>query len=373
MVHDAAHGHARARRRRRGLGRRDASSTGSARTGAWRDVQRAVHGHRARAPHRPVPLDRRGRQRGAADGTLELSVDAEAPTRRPIAPPSPRAATGPVTVTLNTDEAGSGLDRTEYRVDGGPWRIYSAPAAEQVAVRRHVDVDRLGAGAGRLDGPAARGQLDGDRRRPRDALVLGPGRSATSRSSSSTRRSAPTAAGRTAACSSASRIRGSRSSSVRRRTATRSATRPYTGAHCSRQGSAATQLAWVAINCGHEIQVNDDPGGGEPQKTGSIYNFRPNNITQARPGPKGEWTNYEVRVEGQQYTIIREGEIINQFNNAIPRNSSRGGDAPTAGAAVRRGLHRPPEPRGERPRPLPQRARDRPLAGRAGRRASRSR
>ena len=85
----------------------------------------------------------------------------------------------------------------------------------------------------------------------------------------------------------------------------------------------------MAINCGHEIQVNDDPGGGEPQKTGSIYNFRPNNITQAQPGPRGDWTNYEVRVEGQQYTILREGEIINQFNNAIPRNSSRGGDAPT--------------------------------------------
>jgi hypothetical protein len=108
--------------------------------------------------------------------------------------------------------------------------------------------------------------------------------------------------------------------------------------HCSRQGSAATQLAWVAINCGHEIQVNDDPGGGEPQKTGSIYNFRPNNITQSRPGPKGEWTNYEVRVEGQQFLIIREGEIINRFNNAIPRISSRGGDAPTAARQFARGF-----------------------------------
>jgi hypothetical protein len=112
----------------------------------------------------------------------------------------------------------------------------------------------------------------------------------------------------------------------------------YQGTHCSRQGSAATSMAWVAINCGHEIQVHDDPGGGEPQKTGSIYNFRPNTIAQARPAPRGEWTNYEVRVEGQHFTILREGEVINEFNNAIPRNSSRGGDAPTQARQFAKGF-----------------------------------
>ena len=68
-----------------------------------------------------------------------------------------------------------------------------------------------------------------------------------------------------------------------------------------------TQPAWVAIYCGHEIQAHDNPGGGEPQKTGSVYNFAPLDITQARPVAKGDWTKYEIRVVGQQYTIIRDG------------------------------------------------------------------
>ena len=125
--------------------------------------------------------------------------------------------------------------------------------------------------------------------------------SGTSRSSSSTGRRARTEAGPTAACSPASPTRGSRSGTGPPSTRYTWGDQDFEGVHCSRQGSAATQLAWVAINCGHELQVNDDPGGGEPQKTGSVYNFRPNTISQARPGPpRAEWTNYEVRVEGQQ-------------------------------------------------------------------------
>ena len=68
---------------------------------------------------------------------------------------------------------------------------------------------------------------------------------------------------------------------------------------------------------------------GEPQKTGSIYNFQSLDIAHAMPVPKGEWSDYEVRVVGQQYTIVRNGAIINQFDNSIPKNSSRDGDPPT--------------------------------------------
>ena len=80
-------------------------------------------------------------------------------------------------------------------------------------------------------------------------------------------------------------------------------------------GSATSQPAWVAIFCGHEIQINDHQTS-EPQKTGSIYNFSPNNETQAQVQPKGTWVDYEVRVVGQQYTIIRNGTVIKEFLNA---------------------------------------------------------
>ena len=44
---------------------------------------------------------------------------------------------------------------------------------------------------------------------------------------------------------------------------------------------------------------------------------------QARPVAKGDWTKYEIRVVGQQYTIIRNGKVINEFDNSIGKESSR--------------------------------------------------
>ncbi|WDZ82622.1 ThuA domain-containing protein [Micromonospora cathayae] len=97
---------------------------------------------------------------------------------------------------------------------------------------------------------------------------------------------------------------------------------------CGTQGSARTSPAWVAIYCGHEIQIYDGTGG-EPQKTGSVYNFDPVGLEQARPTPKGEWNDYEVRVVGQRYTIIRNGVVINEFDNTPGKTSSRPSDPPT--------------------------------------------
>jgi len=86
--------------------------------------------------------------------------------------------------------------------------------------------------------------------------------------------------------------------------------------------------AWVAISCGHEIQIYDGPSG-EPQKTGSVYNFDPVGLDQAGVSPKGEWNEYEIRVVGQKYTIIRNGTVINEFENTPGQQSSRAGDPPT--------------------------------------------
>ncbi len=86
--------------------------------------------------------------------------------------------------------------------------------------------------------------------------------------------------------------------------------------------------AWVAISCGHEIQLYDGPEG-EPQKTGSVYNFDPIDLDGAGITDKGEWNDYEIRVVGQDYTILRNGEVINEFENSPGQESSRDGDPPT--------------------------------------------
>ncbi|MBD5785046.1 ThuA domain-containing protein [Cellulosimicrobium terreum] len=86
--------------------------------------------------------------------------------------------------------------------------------------------------------------------------------------------------------------------------------------------------AWVAISCGHEIQIYDGPTG-EPQKTGSAYNFDPVELGAGGEKPKGEWNEYEIRVVGQHYTMIRNGVVINEFENSPGQESSRAGDPPT--------------------------------------------
>jgi glucose/arabinose dehydrogenase/PKD repeat protein/type 1 glutamine amidotransferase len=97
---------------------------------------------------------------------------------------------------------------------------------------------------------------------------------------------------------------------------------------CGTVGAARTQPAWVAIFCGQEVQVYDG-ATGEPQKTGSIYNFQPLDLAHARPTPAGSWNDYEIRVVGQHYTVIRNGVVINEFDNTPGKVSSRAGDPPT--------------------------------------------
>jgi PKD repeat protein/type 1 glutamine amidotransferase len=97
---------------------------------------------------------------------------------------------------------------------------------------------------------------------------------------------------------------------------------------CGQTGAARSSEAWVAIYCGQEIQIYDGESG-EPQKTGSVYNFDPVPLENAGVTPKGQWNDYEIRVVGQHYTIIRNGVVINEFDNTPGKQSSRAGDPPT--------------------------------------------
>jgi hypothetical protein len=85
--------------------------------------------------------------------------------------------------------------------------------------------------------------------------------------------------------------------------------------HAPVPGCPTDDDAWVAVVCGHEIQINDS-AEGDPRKTGSIYGFADLDSEQSRPTPKGVWNDIEIRVVGQHYTIIRNGEVINEFENA---------------------------------------------------------
>jgi Domain of Unknown Function (DUF1080) len=99
---------------------------------------------------------------------------------------------------------------------------------------------------------------------------------------------------------------------------------------------AVNPAAWIAVNCGHEVQINDSPDRppNDPRKTGSIYGFANLNAAQARTTPVGVWNDLEIRVVGQHYTVVRNGVTINEYQNVPgvpfpgrpndPASSSRG-------------------------------------------------
>jgi hypothetical protein len=129
----------------------------------------------------------------------------------------------------------------------------------------------------------------------------------------------------------------------------------YSGAYCARNGTEnVTNLAgtgplthgsnannhqhWTQVFCGHEIQINETLTGGGPQpstdpiKTGSVYGFRNLNAKQSRTNErltKGVWHDMEIRTVGQQFTVLVDGKLLNQFDNSVPKIASRNGDPST--------------------------------------------
>ncbi|WP_037844644.1 MULTISPECIES: OmpL47-type beta-barrel domain-containing protein [unclassified Streptomyces] len=71
---------------------------------------------------------------------------------------------------------------------------------------------------------------------------------------------------------------------------------------------------WVAIKYGHEVQVLDRPDG-DMYKTGSVYGFDRVGLAGAGVTQKGTWNDYEIRVEGQHYSVFRNGVLLNEFDN----------------------------------------------------------
>ncbi|MFJ5100414.1 OmpL47-type beta-barrel domain-containing protein [Streptomyces sp. NPDC088554] len=95
---------------------------------------------------------------------------------------------------------------------------------------------------------------------------------------------------------------------------------------------------WVAINYGHEIQILDRPDG-DLYKTGSVYGFDRVGLGGAGVTPKGSWNDYEIRVEGQHYSVLRNGVLINEFDNVGGQtfHPARAGDPGTDGRRYARG------------------------------------
>jgi hypothetical protein len=243
--------------------------------------------------------------------TLGVRVDRTAPTTD-LSLHRPQGNDGPVSVTVTPqDGAGSGAVLTQYRVDSGPWRTY-ASKDEQI-------FDGTPASLGQWV-QAAEGGFE----------LLGDGSGGISPTPSQSlgmlwypvkqfgdfRLKLEFREGRTDG--------GHSNGGVFVRFPDPRIPLADRKDQCARTGAAQTNQAWVAVFCGHEIQLYDGQGG-EHRKTGSVYTFDNNTIDQiGDPRPLGEWNDYEIEVRGQSYRIFRNGKLINEYENSPDKTSDRG-------------------------------------------------
>ncbi len=79
--------------------------------------------------------------------------------------------------------------------------------------------------------------------------------------------------------------------------------------------------AYVAINFGFEIQIDQlaRPNGSPLSKTGALYGFAaPDNPDNLPVKPVGEWNEFEIHVQGQNYIVFLNGVKITEYDNPDP-------------------------------------------------------
>jgi choline dehydrogenase-like flavoprotein len=75
-----------------------------------------------------------------------------------------------------------------------------------------------------------------------------------------------------------------------------------------------SNTAYVGVNFGFEVQIDEysQPNDDPKSKTGAIYSFAaPKDRSTILPA--GQWQEFEIRVQGQSYTVLLNGEQVTAF------------------------------------------------------------
>lgn len=87
--------------------------------------------------------------------------------------------------------------------------------------------------------------------------------------------------------------------------------------------------AWVASHFGYEVQIDElargNPDGADKFRTGAIYDVDNQAFSLKQARPAGQWNDYEIRVQGNQFTVQLNGEQVTDFLNADPNRGQAAG------------------------------------------------
>jgi hypothetical protein len=75
-----------------------------------------------------------------------------------------------------------------------------------------------------------------------------------------------------------------------------------------------TDDPWYSVTHGYEIQIDDCDKKGLKNQTGSAYDQFA--ATKIASKPAGEWNKYQITIVGQHYTVVLNGEKVNEFDGA---------------------------------------------------------
>ncbi|MGE5306552.1 MAG: family 16 glycoside hydrolase [Alphaproteobacteria bacterium] len=85
--------------------------------------------------------------------------------------------------------------------------------------------------------------------------------------------------------------------------------------------------AYVGINFGFEIQIDElaRPDNAPIHRTGAIYAFKGPTDGPLVVHPLGEWNDYEIIVDGADFTVALNGQVVNRFHfTGDPQSPQRG-------------------------------------------------
>ena len=90
--------------------------------------------------------------------------------------------------------------------------------------------------------------------------------------------------------------------------------------------------AYVGVHFGFEVQIDErgGPDGADIHRTGAIYAEADQTFSLTPALPTGRWNTYEVRVQGQRYSVVLNGAQVTRFDNPHPgRGVQSGPNAPS--------------------------------------------
>lgn len=80
-------------------------------------------------------------------------------------------------------------------------------------------------------------------------------------------------------------------------------------------GKGYQNTAWVGVDFGFEVQIDElaRPNGAGEHRTGAIYGQPGQTLTPKPALPPGQWNTFEIRVQGQRYTVRLNGQPVSDF------------------------------------------------------------